>query len=320
MQPLVREVTDYVEFVGHIVAAREAELRARASGTVIAVYCRPGQVVKLDERLFKIDPRLYKAALDQAEAELERVRARRTLAQNELANTKTANARQASGQPEEVKLFEVELLEADAAVKVAEAARDVSRLNLEFTEVTAPFAGRVSGPVLGQGNVAVADTTRLATIVSTDRVCVTFNVPEKISLRFRRLRSERCESKGEGGSGRRVGLADETDYPHRGKIDSIEVGIDTATGAARWSAFNSQSRWPALARHVRPGADGHERTTQGHPGAGRGRIDGRRSEERVRRDRSGYRPETPGKNRSRSMMACGRWKISRRTNGSSSKA
>jgi RND family efflux transporter MFP subunit len=81
--------------------------------------------------------------------------------------------------------------------------------------------------------VAVADTTHLATIVSTDRVWVTFDVAENISLRFRRLRSEPYESKGEVV----VGLADGTDYPHRGKIDSIEVGIDPATGSARWRAF-----------------------------------------------------------------------------------
>jgi RND family efflux transporter MFP subunit len=231
MQPLVREVTDSVEFMGHIIAAREVDLRARASGTLIAVFCGPGQVVKRDEPLFKLDPRLYKAALDQAEAELERVRARRTLKQNELAGVKKLEKKNVVSH-EEVQHFEDELHEADAAVKVAEAARDVSRLNLEFTEIKAPFAGRVSGPVLGQGNVAVADTTHLATIVSTDRVLVTFNVPENISLRFRRLRSKPYEGKGEVA----VVLAAGTDYPHRGKIDSIEVGIDPATGTSRWRA------------------------------------------------------------------------------------
>jgi RND family efflux transporter MFP subunit len=205
------------------------DLRARASGTLIAVFCSPGQVVKRDEPLFKIDPRRYKAALDQADAELERMRARRTLVQNELANTKKLGNVVSHY---EVKQVEIKLLEADAAVKVAEAARDVSRLNLEFTEIRAPFAGRVSGPVLGEGNVAVADTTHLATIVSTDRILVTFDVAENISLRLRRLRSEPFKGKGEVV----VRLADGTDYPHRGKIDSIEVGIDAATGTARWRA------------------------------------------------------------------------------------
>jgi RND family efflux transporter MFP subunit len=239
MQPLVREVTDYAKYMGHIVAEREVELRARASGTVIKVYCRPGQVVKVDERLFDIDPRPYRAARDQAEAELERVRARRKLAQNEYLNTKSLFDGKRVVSQVEVNLFEVKVREADAAVKVAEAALDASRLNLEFTWVTAPFAGRVSGPVLGQGNVAVADTTRLATIVSMDPACVTFNVDEGTSLRFNRLRSERRENKGEAWVGLPVdvSLADETDFPRHGKVDSIEVGIETATGTARWRAL-----------------------------------------------------------------------------------
>lgn len=231
-QPLVREVTDHAEFAGHIVAAREVEVRARASGTIIEARCRPGQVVKSGERLFKIDPRQYKAALDQAQAQLEQTRARRSLRESELAAAKKLADRNAVSH-EEAQRLEIQLLEADAAARVAEAARDVSRLKLELTEVTAPFAGRIGGPVLGEGNVAVADTTPLATIVSTDQVWATFNVPEKIVLRFRRQGPEPFEGKGETA----VGLADGADYPHRGKIESTEVGIDAATGAARWRAL-----------------------------------------------------------------------------------
>ena len=122
--------------------------------------------------------------------------------------------KKAGGQPEEVDLFEIGFLEADAAVKVAEAARDVSRLNLEFTEVTAPFDGRVSGPVLGPGNVVVADTTRLATIVSTDPVSSPSTFLRGPVLHLNRLRHE-GKIKGEAWVGLpvMVGLADEEGLP-----------------------------------------------------------------------------------------------------------
>jgi membrane fusion protein, multidrug efflux system len=235
-QPLVREVSDYEDFPGHIVAAREAELRARVSGTLTKVACRPGQVVKRDERLFAIDPRPYRAALDKADAELERARARQTRWQNELARVKRQVERHAIGQ-DEADRVEGEFLEADASVKVAVAARDVSRLNLEFTEVRAPFDGRVSGPVLGPGNVVVADTTLLATIISTDPMFVAFDVDERTVLHLNRLRHE-VKIKGEPWDGPpvTVGLPDEEGFPRRGKIDSVETRIDVSTGTVRWLA------------------------------------------------------------------------------------
>src|SRR5262249_9742281 len=87
-QPLVRDISDYEgDYVGHIVAAREAGLKARVSGMLIQVACRPGQMVKRDDRLFVIDPRPYRAALDKAEAEHERALARQKRSQIELENT-----------------------------------------------------------------------------------------------------------------------------------------------------------------------------------------------------------------------------------------
>jgi RND family efflux transporter MFP subunit len=235
-QPVVREVSDYADFPGHIVAAREAGLRARVSGTLIQVNCRPGQVVKRAEQLFEIDPRPYRAALDKAEAEHERALARQKRSQIKLASARRQQVSNVISQAE-TDLVELELLEATASVKAAMAARDASRLNLEFTQVSAPFDGRVSGPVLGPGNVVVADTTLLATIVSTDPMFVAFDVDERTVLHLNRLRHE-GKIKGEAWAGLpvTVGLSDEEGFPRRGKIDSIETRIDVATGTAHWRA------------------------------------------------------------------------------------
>src|SRR5262249_44267156 len=186
------------------------------------------------DRLFAIDPRPYRAALDQAEAEHERALARQKRSQIKLAATKRNVERNVVSQAE-MDLAESEFLEASASVKVAVAARDASRLNLEFTEVRTPFDGTVSGPVLGPGNVVVADTTLLATIVSTDHMFVAFKVNAGTVLHLNRLRLE-GKIKGEAlvGLPVMVGLPDEEGYPRRGKIDSMETRIDVATGTAHW--------------------------------------------------------------------------------------
>jgi RND family efflux transporter MFP subunit len=235
-QPLVKEVSDYGVFAGQIVAARDVELRARVSGTLITVACRPGQVVKRDDRLFVIDPRPYRAALDKAEAEHDGALSRQKRSQIKLANTKRLQVSKVVSQ-DETDLSEAELLEATATVKAAVAARDVSRLNLEFTEVRAPFDGRVSDPVLGPGNVVVADTTLLATIVSTDPVCVAFDIDQRTVLNLNRLRLDgKIKGKTWLGLSIDVGLPDEEDFPRRGKIDSDDIRIDSASGTARWRA------------------------------------------------------------------------------------
>jgi multidrug efflux system membrane fusion protein len=236
-QPLVRDVSDYQgDFAGHIVAAGEAGLKARVSGTLIEVTCKPGQVVKRGDRLFVIDPRPYRAALDKAEAEHEGALARQKRSQIKLANAKKLKADRVISQ-NETDLAESEFLEATAAVNVAVAARAVSRLNLEFTEVKTPFDGRVSGPVLGPGNVVVADTTLLATIVSMDPVCVAFDVPQSIYLHLNRLKHEgKLKREAWKALPVMVSLPDDEGFARRGKIESMETPIDRATDAAHWRA------------------------------------------------------------------------------------
>ena len=234
--PSVREISDFEIFPGEVTAGRQVELRARVSGTLVIATCRPGQAVKEGELLFQIDQRAYRAELDKAQAELLGAQARRTLWSKKVANAQRLVKSKSISQ-EEVNLLEAEASEADASLKAAEAARDLAGLKFESTHVRAPFDGTVSGPVLTEGNLVVADTTHLATISTTDSVHVTFNVDQQTFVHINRLKRDR---KIKGGS--MVGLPvtvvlpDEQDLPHNGKIDSVELRIDPSTGTSRWGA------------------------------------------------------------------------------------
>ena len=205
--PIERELSDHVQLAGRIEAGREVELKPRVSGTVIAVHCRPGQAVKEGDVLFEIDPRSYQAELDKAQAEYERAK----IHKSEIRN----------------------IQEAEASVKVAAAARDIAKLKLEFTRVTAPFAGTITGTVLAAGNVADADRTSLATIIAVDPLYVSFNVPQDTVLSLNRLRREgkfrgdvpiSLVPQGEQGSSRPA------------KLEFADIRIDPNAGTARWRA------------------------------------------------------------------------------------
>jgi RND family efflux transporter MFP subunit len=235
--PVVRDVIDSAVYAGHIVAARDATIRSRVSGAIIQVDTKPGQVVSRDDVLFKIDPRWYKAELDKANAELDAAVERCTRSRQEFEWTKKLADDNQVVSKNELDRYAIALREAEAARRGLEAARDVAKLNLEATEVRAPFAGTVSGPILGVGNVVVADNTPLARIASTDTVSVAFNVSQQIVVRLNRLT---LKNKGKGpawlGYPVGVGIAGEDGYPRQAKISAVDLQLDPATGNARCEA------------------------------------------------------------------------------------
>jgi multidrug efflux pump subunit AcrA (membrane-fusion protein) len=106
----------------------------------------------------------------------------------------------------------------------ARALRDLARLRVDSTRITAPIRGNVSRPQLSVGNLVVADTTVLATINSSDPMCVGFDVDERTVLRLGRESRERTRSSLEPGLPVRVGLADEQGFPRRGHDESWHDG------------------------------------------------------------------------------------------------
>jgi RND family efflux transporter MFP subunit len=241
-RPIVREVADFEVFTGRVEAGATVELRARVTGELVKVGFKGGDRVKKGDLLFEIDPRTFKAELDRAEAEVERAEARlkRAAADLDRANRLVRNRAMSR---EELDVIVAAAGEARPAVTAAKASREVTALNLSFTRITAPIDGRISRPLVTEGNLVlgsntpVTTITHLATIVSVDPVQVGFEVDERTHLRLARKRAEaRAKREKEPSVSVHMGLADEEGFPHRGAVDAIDVTANPGTGTVRWHA------------------------------------------------------------------------------------
>jgi RND family efflux transporter MFP subunit len=236
-RPLAREVTDYEEFTGRTEAVQAVDLRARVTGYVDKVNVKEGGDVKPGDVLFEIDPRPYQAEFDRADAEVARAEAHLKRVSADFDRAKKALSSKAVSQ-DDFDHAAGDKAEAEASLRAAQAAREVAKLNLSFTRVTAPIAGKVGRALLTPGNLAVADTTTLATIVSVDPMSVAFDVDERTLVRLARLQRE-GKGKAERDAEPTVLLAlpDNEGFVHRGKLAGTDVRVDPSTGAARWRAI-----------------------------------------------------------------------------------
>jgi membrane fusion protein, multidrug efflux system len=218
------------EFNGRVASINSVDVRARVTGYVDNVAYREGDSVKRGDLLFVIDPRPYRDALDSAKASLEREKAAAAFADIQAKRAQTLNASSAISQ-EEYQNRDSDLSQSIARVHEAEAAVATAELNLSFTEVRSPVDGRTSRAQLTRGNLAQADQTVLTTVVSQDPVYVYFDCDEQSYLRFQ----ERVH-RGSGVSSAnpvRVALANETGFPHAGRVDFLDNQVTPSTGTIR---------------------------------------------------------------------------------------
>jgi multidrug efflux system membrane fusion protein len=225
-----KPVRQWDEFTGRVVAVETVELRPRVSGYVQRVAYAEGQEVRKGDLLFAIDPRPYRAALDRAQADLARAQAEARLARTQDARAQSLIEARAISK-EEFETRRAATAQGNAAVRAAEAAVTAARLDLQFTSVRAPIDGRAGRAMATAGNLAQADTTLLTTLVSQDPVHVYFETDEQTYLRYQQLARDGTRS-GEGNPVR-VGLANESGYPHAGTLDFTDNQVDPATGTIR---------------------------------------------------------------------------------------
>jgi RND family efflux transporter MFP subunit len=250
-----RVVADWDEFTGHFEAVNSVEVRPRVGGLVERVGFVEGALVRQGDVLFVIDSRPYEAEVARAEAVLAQARTRNQLAGMEVERAQKLVNSQAISR-EELDARTSGRAEGDAGVRAAQAAVRVARLNLEWTVVRAPISGRVGRAEITAGNLVQAGPALLTTIVSLDPIYVYFDTDEQAYLKYMS-----AQSAGPKGRQVQIGLANETGFPHEGRLNFVDNRVDGASGTIRARAVLSNPNrqfTPGLFARVRLlGSDRH---------------------------------------------------------------
>lgn len=222
-----KSISEWQSYSGRLEAVDKVDIRPLVPGTIVAVHFKDGALVKKGDLLFTLDQRPYLAEVDRAAGQLAAAesragytatdagRAARLVVENAIAKRDYDEKQNAAR-------------EALARVKVAKAALDAAKVNLSYTEIKAPVAGRVSRAELTVGNVVSTGATAplLTRLVSVSPIYASFDVDEQTYLRYLNQAS--------GGTAPvSLGLADEEGYSRQGAVDSIDNQLDTQSGTIR---------------------------------------------------------------------------------------
>lgn len=230
VQPIQRTVTDYLELTGNTQAVQTVQLVARVSGYLEKVLFQDGQIVKKGQLLFLIQQNTYQDTLRQNEAQILQQKAQLDYAGKQFMRYSNLLQEKATSQ-ENVDNWRYQRDSAQANLKAAEAARDLSRLNLDYTEVVAPFDGRIDRRLVDPGNlVGSSQNTVLAEVNQIDPIYIYFTVSD---LDLARLAKEAHWVPGKTDAQKwpvLAGLTSEEGYPHQGRLDFASISLTSTTG------------------------------------------------------------------------------------------
>jgi len=227
-----REVRPYDEFSGRLEAVDRVEVRPRVAGAIQSVHFTEGALVRAGELLLTIDPAPFAAELDRAQAQLAAAQARLDNATTERERAKRLWDEHAIAQREFDERVNARRT-AEADVRAAEAALQIARLNLGYTQVRAPVSGRVGRLEVTAGNLVAAGPTApvLTTIVSVSPIYASFDADEGVVARALR----EVPSAGARPAIDRipVAIATDDDAALHGRMQLIDNQVNTRSGTVR---------------------------------------------------------------------------------------
>jgi membrane fusion protein (multidrug efflux system) len=234
-----RPISQTKDFVGRIEAVERVDVRARVTGYLEAILFKEGALVNKDQPLYRIEPDLFKAAVEQAQGSLEGTKASKKLTKVELDR---ANQLMAStyGTPQKRDQALAADENAAAIILRAQADLDTAKINLAYTDITSPITGKISRTKITKGNVVSPDSGVLTTVVSQDPMYVVFPVSQREFLEVRREKDTVDRSQLEV----TVRFSDGSVYEHKGRINFVDVTVDKSTDTV-------------IVRATIPNPDGH---------------------------------------------------------------
>jgi multidrug efflux system membrane fusion protein len=223
-----KDIIEKQVFSGRLEAVDRVEIRARVPGYITEMHFEAGKLVEKGALLFVIDPRPYQVELNRATAALASARAKAELAQVELSRAEKLLVDKAIAQREYDERASA-LKESNANAQAAVAQVEAARLNLSYTRVTAPVAGRVSKEEITPGNL-ITPAQVLTSVVSTKRIYASFDGDEDTYLRVAAAARQ----------GKavpvRIALANEQGFPREGRLQFVDNQLDTRAGSIRMRA------------------------------------------------------------------------------------
>jgi RND family efflux transporter MFP subunit len=235
-----QQTTDYDEYTGKTEASEAVDIHARVFGYLKSIDFKDGDFVKAGQTLFTIEPDEYDAIHNQSLSKIAVWEAKLKVAKANLARRKSLSATPGAISREELEEYAAAATEAEANLNAAKADANRTAVDLKYTVVEAPISGRIDRAIVSKGTLLTGGTgsgTLLTKIVDEQPMYAYFDVDERSLLRYMRQRTDSRNT--DPGSLRELGidcyvqLADEKDFPHKGKLDFVESEVNTSTGTAR---------------------------------------------------------------------------------------